>query len=120
MVYFVTAKLVYAERSLEFQMHYTLTGRRETDRSAAAFWFARQPPRRRMLTVGSGEHGGTGQVRIVENEEQLELQAGSGFTRTPNIPSHAGDFKVTGMPRAPGLSRSGIARRGVRSRSGPA
>ena len=92
-----TAKLVYAERDIEFQMHYTLTGRPETDRSAAAFWFARQPPRRRMLTVGSGEHGGTGQVRIVENEEQLELQAGSGFTRTPNIPPHAGDFRVTGI-----------------------
>ena len=47
--------------------------------------------------MGSGEHGGTGQVRIVESEEQLELQAGSGFTRTPNIPPHAGDFRVTGI-----------------------
>ncbi len=92
-----TAKLVYADRNLEFQMHYTLTGRPETDRSVAGFWFAKDTPRRRMLTVGSGEFGGTGPVRIVEGEEQLELQAGSGFTRTPNIPPHADDFRITGI-----------------------
>ena len=92
-----TAKLVYAERNLEFQMHYTLTGRPETDRSVAGFWFAKDTPRRRMLTVGSGEFGGTGPVRIVEGEEQLELQAGTGFTRTPNIPPHADDFRITGI-----------------------
>ena len=92
-----TAKLVYADRNLEFQMHYSLTGRPETDRSVAGFWFAKDTPRRRMLTVGSGEFGGTGPVRIVEGEEQLELQAGSGFTRTPNIPPHADDFRITGI-----------------------
>lgn len=92
-----TAKLVYSDRNLEFQMHYTLTGRPETDRSVAGFWFAKDTPRRRMLTVGSGEFGGTGPVRIVEGEEQLELQAGTGFTRTPNIPPHADDFRITGI-----------------------
>ena len=92
-----TAKLVYADRNLEFQMHYTLTGRPETDRSVAGFWFAKDTPRRRMLTVGAGEFGGTGPVRLVEGEEQLELQAGTGFTRTPNIPPHADDFRITGI-----------------------
>ena len=92
-----TAKLVYGDRKLNFQMHYTLTGRPETDRSVAGFWFAKETPRRRMLTVGTGEFGGTGAVRIVEDEEQLELAAGSGVARTPNIPPHEGDFKVTGI-----------------------
>ena len=92
-----TAKRVYGDRHFMFQMHYTLTGRPETDRSYAGFWHSQEKPRHQVLTVGAGEHGGTGPVRIVEDVEQLELAVGAGFAKTPNIPPHEGDFKVTGI-----------------------
>ena len=92
-----TAKRVHAARLLMFQMHYTLTGRPETDRTAVAFWYTEEKPRHQMITSGSGPNGGTGQVRIVENVEQLELAPGAGFARVPNIPPHATDFRVTGI-----------------------
>lgn len=92
-----TAKRVYGDRHLMFQMHYQLTGRPETDRSYAGFWYSKEKPHHQVLTVGAGENGGTGPVRIVEDVEQLELAAGSGLARTPNIPPHADDFKITGI-----------------------
>ena len=92
-----TAKRVYGDRHLMFQMHYTLTGRPETDRSSAGFWFSKEPPHHQVLTVGAGENGGTGSVRIAENAEQLGTGGFGGVAPTPRIPPHADDFRVTGI-----------------------
>ena len=92
-----TAKRVYGDRHLMFQMHYQLTGRPEVDRSYAGFWYAKDKPRHQVLTVGAGENGGTGPVRIVEGVEQYELAVGTGLAKTPPIPPNAGDFRVTGI-----------------------
>ena len=93
-----TAKRVYGDRHLMFQMHYTLTGRPETDRSYAGFWYVKEPPHHQILTVGAGENGGTGSVRIVEDTEQLGAEGAIvKVAQTPRIPPHADDFKVTGI-----------------------
>jgi hypothetical protein len=91
-----TAKRIYADRYLMFQNHYTLTGRPETDRSSAAFWFVKEPPHHQVLTAGLGPSGGTGMVRIVENTEQMSVPGGI-FAETPVIPPHDDDFSVTGI-----------------------
>ena len=91
-----TGKRVYADRHLMFQMHYALTGRPETDRSSAGFWFSKEPPHHQVLTVGL-IHAGTGKVRIVENTEQLGTEGLGIFAATPPIPPNDGDFKVTGI-----------------------
>ncbi len=90
-----TGNRVYADRLLMFNIHYALTGRPETDRSSGGLWFSREPPHHQVLTVG-GRHAGTGQVRIVENTEQLGT-ARTGMATIPRIPANAGDFKVTGI-----------------------
>ena len=92
-----TAKRVYGDRAIMFQMHYSLTGRPETDRSSAGFWLAQEPPRHQVLTVGAGEKGGSGPVRIVENAEQLGTSPFATTATSPRIPPHADDFKVTGI-----------------------
>ena len=92
-----TAKRVYGDRHLMFNMHYALTGRPEIDRSSAGFWFSKEPPHHQVLTVGSGELGGSGTVRIVENTEQFGAAAFAKVATSPRIPPHADDFKVTGI-----------------------
>jgi mono/diheme cytochrome c family protein len=92
-----TAKRVYGDRPLMFQMHYTLTGKPETDRSSAGFWFAKEPPHHQVLTVGAGKLGGSGSVRIVENTEQLGTSPFATTADSPRIPANADDFKVTGI-----------------------
>ena len=92
-----TAKRIYADRYLMFQNHYSLTGRPETDRSSAGFWFVKEPPHHRVVTAGLGPRGGTGSVRIVENTEQLSEAGGLPFAKTPVIPPHEADFSVTGI-----------------------
>ena len=90
-----TGKRLYADRLLMFDIHYALTGRPETDRSSAGFWFSKEPPHHQVLTVG-GLHAGTGSVRIVENTERLGA-VGGGIPTIPRIPPNAGDFRVTGI-----------------------
>ena len=81
-----TGKRLYADRLLMFDIHYALTGRPETDRSSAGFWFSKEPPHHQVLTVG-GLHAGTGSVRIVENTERLGTvsRRSRAFLRTPVI-----------------------------------
>ena len=85
-----TGKRVYGDRYIVFNQHYTLTGRPETDRSSAGFWFTQEKPHHQVLTTT-----GTGTVRIVENTEQLAAtRRGAAM---PVIPAYADDFKVTGI-----------------------
>ena len=79
-------------------MHYNLTGKPETDRSALGFWFAKEQPHHEVLTTST-----TGKSRIVASEE---LVASSGkedrdpFSqgpRVPVIPAHDGDWEITGI-----------------------
>ena len=93
-----TAKRLDPDRYFSFSMHYNLTGKPETDRSALGFWFAKEQPHHEVLTTST-----TGKSRIVASQE---LVASSGKAdrdpfsqgpRVPVIPAHDGDWEITGI-----------------------
>ena len=59
-----TAKRLDPDRYFSFAMHYNLTGKPETDRSALGFWLAPERPHHEVITSST-----TGRSRIVAGEE---------------------------------------------------
>ena len=92
-----TAKRLGPDQHLSFSMHYNLTGRPETDRSALGFWIAEEPPHHEVITSST-----TGQSRIVVGEELVSAGAAPGSDRVrgprvPVIPPNDGDWEITGI-----------------------
>ena len=92
-----TAKRLDPDRYLSFSMHYNLTGKPETDRSALGFWLAPERPYHVVLTTST-----TGRSRIVGGEELVSAGAAPDSERAPGprvpvIPPNDGDWEITGI-----------------------
>jgi mono/diheme cytochrome c family protein len=93
-----TAKLLRGGRGLflNFNIHYTTTGRPETDRSRLGLWFATDPPKHQLLRVPS-----PGKSVIANGEMLFPDDAGTRAEGTdvaiPPIPPFAADYELTGV-----------------------
>ena len=72
-----------------WDMHYTLTGRDETDRSVTGFWFPKEEPTHHVTMKSSG-----GEASLVEG---IELRGNGRRPDKPVIPANDGDFAVTSI-----------------------
>lgn len=97
-----TAKLLRGGRGLflNFNIHYTTTGRPETDRSRLGLWFATEPPTHQLLRVPS-----PGKSVIANGEMLFPDDAGTRAEGTdvaiPPIPPFAADYELTGVVAYP-------------------
>jgi len=76
-----TAKRLLPNTYLEFNMHYTPTGKPETDRSVVGFWFAKGPVHHEVVT------------RPLREETFLGTEE-TKVTRVPNIPAGAENWRI--------------------------
>ena len=87
-------KRVRAGKYLSWGLHYTSTGKPETDREQLGLWFQKVPAHHEVLTQR------VGQTHVVEGAELVVTQtAGGRASRAiiPVIPPHAGDWAITGI-----------------------
>lgn len=79
-----------------FNMHYQLTGKPETDRSAVGIWLHRDPIQFEMI-----RNGGIEGTVLAEGTELVDGTPGQKATGTyaviPNIPPRAANYKVVGV-----------------------
>ena len=69
------AKFIPAGSDLVFQMHYTTNGRAAADQTSIGMVFARQPPRRRVLTLQLNRHG----LMIPPHADNFEVEVQGTF-----------------------------------------
>lgn len=81
---------------LNFNVHYTTTGKTESDRSAIAFWFLPAPPQHPIYRVPV-----SGETIIAAGQELLTDSPGEKAEGTrvaiPPIPPNAGNYEVIGI-----------------------
>ncbi len=81
---------------INFNVHYTATGRPETDRSQLALWFRSDPPRHQLLRVPA-----PGQTIIANGRELLRSDPGTKAEGTdfaiPPIPPDAAHYELIGV-----------------------
>jgi len=81
-------KRISARNAIAWGLHYTPTGKRESDRHQLGLWFAQTPHRHEVITKRIGE------AHIIEGREFVAGTDGSDF---PTIPPFAGDWKITAI-----------------------
>jgi hypothetical protein len=81
-------KRISAGNALAWNLHYTPTGRSESDRHRLALWFASSPPEHEVLTKRIGE------AHIIEGSEFV---AEPNHEDLPKIPPRAGDWRITAI-----------------------
>jgi hypothetical protein len=81
-------KRISAGNALAWGVHYTPTGKPESDRHRLGLWFAREPPIHEVITKRIGE------AHIVEGEEFVAEADGAEF---PPIPPMARDWRITAI-----------------------
>ena len=81
-------KRISAGNALAWNVHYTPTGKPETDRHRLGLWLARTPPTHEVVTKRIGE------AHIIEGREFVAEHEGE---ELPTIPALAGDWKITAM-----------------------
>ena len=74
-----TAKRISAGAYIEFNMHYTPTGKDETDRSSLGLWFAKYPVTHEVVS------------RPAREETYID---GKKVTRVPNIPPNVDNWEI--------------------------
>ena len=87
---------------LAWGLHYTPTGRPETDRSVVGLWLHKQPATHEVLTRRVGETHIAEAVELVKDDKTpvVGTTLGSGGAATPsipNIPPNARGWKLTGI-----------------------
>jgi mono/diheme cytochrome c family protein len=93
-----TAKLLRGGKNLylNFNIHYTTTGKPETDRSSIALWFQSSPPKQQLYRVPAAV-----QAIIAQGRELLTDAAGDKAEGTsvaiPPIPPNEENYEVIGM-----------------------
>jgi hypothetical protein len=101
------SKRIHKDRYFVFQMHYAVTGKPESDRTALGFWFQKEPTHHEVVTQYRAN------THIVETQERTaetdELQGGAGAAARvrqgsgrrppaiPVIPPRIADWKITGI-----------------------
>ena len=106
-----TAKRIPAGSYLNWNQHYQVTGRPETDRSSLGLWFSKTQVTHEVLTLVVGqpfptESTASARWRVIANGEELSTPvarvvagfggAGRGL-RVPTIPPHVDDYKVVSL-----------------------
>ena len=92
------AKLLKGGKNLyiNFNVHYTTTGKPETDRSQLAFWFQPQPPKHQLYRVPA-----PGKTLIANDRQLLTDDPGTRAEGTdvaiPPIPPYAESYELIGM-----------------------
>jgi hypothetical protein len=93
-----SAKLLKAgpDSYINFNIHYTTSGRIETDRTQLALWFASQPPKHQLFRAPAAVD-----TIIANGRELLSDDPGTKAEGTnvaiPPIPSYADDYELIGM-----------------------
>ena len=103
------SKRIHKDRYFVFQMHYAVTGKPESDRTALGFWFQKEPTHHEVVTQYLID------THIVENQERtaetdtdkvqgaVSTTASIGEERNrrppaiPVIPPQVADWKITGI-----------------------
>jgi hypothetical protein len=78
-----SAKLVKKGSVLVFQMHYTTNGKAAKDRSSIAFWFAKNPVEKRVITKGISTNPGT--LVIPAGDNNYEARSSYTFEEDAHI-----------------------------------
>ena len=82
-------KRIRTDRHLVFRMHYTATGRPETDRSALGFWFQQTPTHHAVVTqLAVDTHVVEGAELVADGARRAEI---------PVITPHDGDWAITAI-----------------------
>ena len=85
---------------LAWGLHYTPTGRPETDRSVVGLWLHKQPATHEVRTRRVGETHIAETVELVKDEKTAAVGSDgvpAGAPRMPNIPPNARGWKLTGI-----------------------
>ena len=106
-----TAKRIPAGSYLNWNQHYQVTGKPETDRSSLGLWFSKSPVTHEVLTLVVGQPFPTeapeeARWRVIADGEALStavarVVAGFGGSgrglAVPTIPPHAADYRVVSI-----------------------
>jgi hypothetical protein len=97
-----SAKLLKGGQNLylNFNIHYTTTGKAETDRSTMALWFQPGPPKHQLFRVPAGVATIIAGGRELLNGVSGEKAEGTSVT-IPPIPPYADNYEVTGITAYP-------------------
>jgi hypothetical protein len=90
-----TAKRISPGMYIQFNMHYQVSGRPETDRSLLGLWFAKKPVNHEVLTKGVNDTifvGGKelSEIRLI-NGKEVKVRG-----KIPNIPPNADNWEIGG------------------------
>jgi len=84
-------KRISASNVLSWGLHYTPTGKPESDTHRLGLWFSQVPPKHEVLTQR------VGQTHIAEGVEYGSRGFAGGGGDIPNIPANASDWKITAI-----------------------
>ncbi len=93
-----TAKLLKGGKNLylDFNIHYTTTGKPETDRSMMALWFQPKPPRHQLYRVPAAVDTIIAQGKELLADDSGEKAEGTSLA-IPPIPPRANSYELIGM-----------------------
>ncbi len=93
-----TAKLLKGGKNLylDFNIHYTTTGKPETDRSMMALWFQPKPPRHQLYRVPAAVDTIIAQGKELLADDSGEKAEGTSLA-IPPIPPRADNYELIGM-----------------------
>ena len=93
-----TAKLLKGGKNLylDFNIHYTTTGKPETDRSMMALWFQPKPPRHQLYRVPAAVDTIIAQGKELLADDSGEKAEGTSLA-IPPIPARADSYELIGM-----------------------
>jgi len=81
-------KRISARNALAWNVHYTPSGKPETDRHRLGLWFAQTPPTHEVITKRIGE------AHVIEGREFVAEADEAEF---PSIPAFANDWRITAI-----------------------
>jgi len=93
-----TAKLLKGGKNLylNFNIHYTTTGKPEKDRSSIALWFQPRPPKHQLFRVASAVDSIIAEGKELLTDAPGEKAEGSSVA-IPPIPPYAANYEVIGI-----------------------